>query len=86
MRLYAQQAKRRPGDDIRGEKDHGRIETQRCVATNDVNWLLEQGQHWTGLQSMVMVESTRELRHGDGTYTRSSERRYYISSLPAKAP
>lgn len=72
-------------DDLQVEKDHGRIETRRCVVTNDVAWLKEQGQHWTGLQSLVMVESTRDLLHGNGTRTCRSERRYYISSLPAKA-
>lgn len=67
------------------EKDHGRIETRRCLVTNDVSWLNEQNQHWAGVQSLVMIESSRELigRNGDGTA--SVERRYYISSLPAKA-
>lgn len=72
-------------DDIQVDKDHGRLETRRCVVTNDVGWLSEQKQHWTGLQSLVMVESSREILDGDGTRTCSSERRYYISSLPAKA-
>jgi predicted transposase YbfD/YdcC len=72
-------------DDLQIEKDHGRIETRRCVVTNDVGWLQEQGQHWTGLQSLIMVESTRDILHGDGTRACSTERRYYISSLPAKA-
>ncbi|MCW5237171.1 ISAs1 family transposase [Verminephrobacter eiseniae] len=64
------------------DKNHGRIETRRCVATNDVAWLQQQEQHWPGLQSLVMVKSSREVigRHG----TSSVERRYYISSLPAK--
>jgi hypothetical protein len=34
------------------------------VVTNDVGWLPEQGQHWAGLQSQVMVESTREIIAG----------------------
>lgn len=72
-------------DDIQVEKDHGRIETRRCVVTNDVSWLPEQGQRWSGLQSLVMVESTREILQGNGTFACSTERRYYISSLPAKA-
>ncbi|WP_267874676.1 ISAs1 family transposase [Massilia glaciei] len=29
-------------DDIQTEKDHGRMETRRCLVTNDVAWL---GQH-----------------------------------------
>lgn len=33
----------------------------------------------------MMVESTRDIFHGNGTRTCSTERRYYISSLPAKA-
>ncbi len=72
-------------DDLQVEKDHGRIETRRCVVTNDVNWLSEQGQHWTGLQSLVMVESRREIIEGNGVRECQMERRYYISSLPAKA-
>ena len=70
--------------DTQTDKDHGRIETRRCVVTNDVAWLKEQGQEWAGLQSLIMVESTREIigRNSDGKS--SKERRYYISSLPAK--
>lgn len=70
---------------IQTEKDHGRIETRRCVVTNDVDWLQEQGQNWTGLQSLIMVESTREIIGRNGTGESSTERRYYISSLPANA-
>lgn len=72
-------------DDIQTEKDHGRIETRRCLVTNDVAWLREQNQHWCGLQSLIMVESTREIIGRNGTGNASIERRYYISSLPAKA-
>ena len=72
-------------DDIQVEKGHGRIETRRCVVTNDVDWLPEQGQRWARLQSLVMVESTREIRQDDGAFASSTERRYYISSLPANA-
>lgn len=72
-------------DDIQTEKDHGRIETRRCLATNDVAWLAGQGQHWDGLQSLIMVESKREIIGRNGTCKASIERRYYISTLPAKA-
>lgn len=72
-------------DDIRTENDHGRIETRRCLVTNDVAWLQEQKQNWTGLQSLIMIESTREIIGRNSTGTVSTERRYYISSLPAKA-
>lgn len=70
--------------DIQTEKGHGRIETRRCVVTNDVAWLQAQGQNWSGLQSLVMVESTREIIGRNSTGKSSTERRYYISSLPAK--
>ena len=59
------------------EKDHGRIETRRCVVSEDIRWL-EQGARWAGLRSVAMVESTRDIA-GE----RSLERRYYISTLPA---
>jgi predicted transposase YbfD/YdcC len=72
-------------DDIQTEKDHGRIETRRCLVTNDVAWLQEQNQHWSGLQSLIMIESTREIIGRNSTGIASVERRYYISSLPAKA-
>jgi predicted transposase YbfD/YdcC len=71
--------------DIQTEKDHGRIETRRCLVTNDVAWLQEQNQHWSGLRSLIMIESTREIIGRNSTGIASVERRYYISSLPAKA-
>nr|WP_035787548.1 ISAs1 family transposase [Janthinobacterium sp. CG3] len=70
---------------IQTEKDHGRIETRRCLVTNDIAWLVQQKQHWSGLQSLIMIESTREIIGRNSTGTASVERRYYISSLPAKA-
>lgn len=66
------------------DKSHGRLETRRCVATNDVAWLHDIKQEWHGLQSLVMVESTREMVNGKNQGQCSTERRYYISSLPAK--
>jgi predicted transposase YbfD/YdcC len=61
------------------EKGHGRIETRRVWATNDIYWL-DCLAEWQGLQSLVMVESTREI--GDLT---SCERRVYISSRESNA-
>lgn len=72
-------------DNFQVEKDHGRIETRRCMVTNDIDWLKEQNQHWCGLQSLIMIESTREIIGRNSTGHISKERRYYISSLPAKA-
>jgi predicted transposase YbfD/YdcC len=61
------------------EKDHGRIETRRCVAS-DVLTRWQQPALWPGMRSIVMVESTREI--GEMVTT---ERRYYVSSLPPDA-
>lgn len=62
------------------EKDHGRIETRRCWATDDIAWL-KQKKQWRDLQSIIMVEATREVIGKAAT----TERRYFISSLPAEA-
>lgn len=67
------------------DKGHGRLETRRCVVSNDVGWLREQGQHWRGLTSVAMVEATREFVHGQRQGQVTVQRRYYISSLPADA-
>ena len=72
-------------DHIHTEKDHGRIETRRCLVTNDVAWLGQQNQNWAGVQSLIMIESTREMIGRNSTGIASVERRYYLSSLPAKA-
>ena len=51
------------------------FQTRGCVLTNDVSWLLAHGQHWTGLNSLVMVESTREILQDNGGFACSRERR-----------
>lgn len=61
-------------EDISYDKGHGRVETRRCVALSAAH--LENTDAWTGLGSMVMVESTREI--GD---QRTCEKRFYISSM-----
>lgn len=62
------------------EKGHGRIETRQCWATEDVDWLLQK-EKWSGLKSIVMVESIREVIGNQA----SVERRYFISSLCSDA-
>jgi predicted transposase YbfD/YdcC len=57
------------------EKDHGRIESRRVVALSSAH--LENVDSWTGLKTMIMVESIREI--GEKV---TKERRFYISSLP----
>lgn len=61
------------------EKDHGRIETRRCVVTDDLR-CLGDGHGWAEAKTLVRVESTREIGGVVGT-----ERRYYISSRLADA-
>jgi predicted transposase YbfD/YdcC len=61
------------------DKGHGRIERRVCVVSPRVDWLV-QASEWTDLNTLAMIEETREL---DGKP--SVERRFFISSLPADA-
>lgn len=58
---------------------HGRTEIRRCWAYDCADRLYKHTQ-WDGLQSFAIVERTRTV--GERTTT---ERRYYISSLPVDA-
>jgi predicted transposase YbfD/YdcC len=55
--------------------DHGRIETRTTTVIHNVAWLQERHE-WPGLNSVVMVESTREI--ADKV---EQETRFYITSL-----
>jgi predicted transposase YbfD/YdcC len=57
---------------------HGRIDTRRVWATDDIGWLRGKA-HWKDIATVAVVESTRRLI---GTGKSSTERRYFISSLP----
>ncbi|MBN2243263.1 MAG: ISAs1 family transposase [Acidobacteria bacterium] len=61
------------------DKDHGRIEIRNYWQSDDLEWFADRPQ-WKGLQSVGMVEATRQI--GDRT---TVERRYYLSSLPLDA-
>ncbi len=61
------------------EKDHGRIETRRYWLSEQIGWCADKDQ-WEALRSVGMVEAIREV---DGRV--QTERRYYLSSLPADA-
>lgn len=61
------------------DKGHGRIETRRCVASSQLDWL-QQKPLWADLQSIAMIEEVRQI--GEKT---SVECRFFISSLPADA-
>ena len=60
--------------------DHGRIETRATTVIHDVEWLKER-HDWPGLQSIVIVDSTR-----DTAGKIEQETRLYITSsnLPAE--
>ena len=58
------------------DKGHGRIETRQCWVTHDVVWLKERHTHWSSINSLIRIDSTRETK--DKT---TCETRYYISSL-----
>lgn len=58
---------------------HGRVETRRCVITDDVDWFADKSD-WTGLNTIAMIESTREIEDRV-----ENERRFFISSLPMDA-
>ena len=58
--------------------DHGRIETRRVWMTDQLQHLPEViTSQWPALASVTLVESTRESSDGK----RSTERRYFISSI-----
>jgi predicted transposase YbfD/YdcC len=61
------------------EKSHGRIETRRVTVISDIGWLVKR-HSWPGLNSIVMIESEREI-------DRKQERevRFYITSHGAEA-
>lgn len=64
------------------DKGHGRLETRRCVAVGELDWLDTLGlrERWPGLASVACIESQRHI--GDKLET---DTRYVISSLPAEA-
>jgi len=64
------------------DQDHGRVEIRRhwTISDPDVIAAVDPEGHWSGLQSLGMVEAQRTI--GDQT---STEVRYYISSLSGEA-
>lgn len=61
------------------EGDHGRIEQRQCSVINDLKWI-DEGQKWQGIQSIIKVDSSREIKDKITTETR-----YYISSIKQNA-
>lgn len=57
------------------ETNHGRTETRRCWSIKAPKWLTGFGE-WRDLQSLILIEATREIK---GQLT--TVLRYYLSSL-----
>lgn len=64
------------GKDDTTDAGHGRIERRRVWVTNQIGWLKQAGD-WPGLKSVAVVEATRDVP----ATGKSTERRYYISSI-----
>jgi hypothetical protein len=60
------------------EGGHGRIDTRKVWATDQIDWLKGTDQ-WEGLKSVVTVESIRRVI---GTEKPTVERRHYLASVP----
>jgi len=59
------------------EKGHGRIEIRRYWQSADIGWFADRAE-WEALRSVGVVEAVREVAGS----APSTERRYYLSSLP----
>lgn len=59
------------------EKGHGRIEIRRYWQSGDIGWFADRAE-WESLRSVGVVEAVREVTGS----APSTERRYYLSSLP----
>jgi predicted transposase YbfD/YdcC len=62
------------------EKNHGRIEERKVWVVRDVDWIHRRHEGWSGLNSIVAVQSRRTI---DGQT--SKECRYFISSSKNKS-
>ena len=60
------------------EGGHGRIDTRRVWATEQIDWLEGRGQ-WKNLLSVAVVESVRRVL---STGESQTHRRYFISTVP----
>lgn len=61
------------------EKDHGRLETRRCYAFDQLA-CLHKPEQWPDLKTFAVIEAERCINGKT-----SLERRFYITSLPADA-
>jgi len=75
--FYDMQHNKHVSHSMSEEKSRGRLEVRTCLATSKIDWL-EGRDAWSGLKSIVAIESRRTV-NGE----KSIEKRYYISSLEA---
>lgn len=64
--------------EITHDVDHGRIERRSHAVSGNVGWLIERHPAWKTMKSIGVIESWRDINGVEST-----EKRYYISSLPA---
>jgi predicted transposase YbfD/YdcC len=67
------------------DKDHGRVESRCCTVMYDMSALGQAGQGWAALQSVVRIQSTREMVNGKNKGHSTQDTRYYISSAHMSA-
>jgi len=67
------------------DKGHGRIETRTCFVSNSVDWLRKEHKDWETIQSIIRIDSTREVVEKAAKKV-TQETRYYISSLKNPTP
>ena len=67
------------------DKGHGRFETRICFVSNDTEWLHKEHKNWKTIQSIIRIDSTREITER-GTKKITQETRYHISSLKNPTP
>lgn len=67
--------------DVEEDFGHGRIEKRTCYAYSELGHV-ENIDRWEGLKSLIKIES---IVHDKTSGKTTTEHRYYISSLPAKA-
>lgn len=67
------------------DKGHGRLETRACFVSNDVEWLRKEHKNWQTIQSIIRIDSTREVTEKIAKKI-THESRYYISSLKNTTP
>lgn len=67
------------------DKGHGRFETRTCSVSSDAEWLRKGHENWETVQSIISIDSTREVTEKAAKKV-TQETRYYISSLKNPTP